>query len=470
MTRAVYRRAQLRRLFEPRSIAIVGMSPRTGAYGERTFHNLTQVGRFSGRIHFVNARYDRIGDAPCHPDLRALPEVPDCVVIALPRELAEPVIAECAEIGAGGALLYASGYAEVDDPERAAQQARLASIARGSGLRVLGPNCLGFVDHWRGTAASFTGVSMAGALQSHAIGVVSQSGALAFALNQAVDRGVSIGAVLTAGNACDVDVADEIAFLAEDPRCRAIACLFEGLAAPERLAEAAAIAWTYGKPVVAYKIGRGPQGAGAARAHTGTVAGEYADWAALFERAGIVAVDDAEALIETAAFLAKAPAPRAAGVAVAATSGGAAIMAADMAESFGVNLPQPAPETLAVLREHVPEYGSLRNPCDVTGQVTGNPASLTAVCNALMSDPAYGTVVMPYPQINAAAAQRNTVLSEIAGTHGKVACNVWLSEWREGPGAREAEALPHLAVFHSMRRCFAAIAAWHRREAYARRR
>jgi acyl-CoA synthetase (NDP forming) len=469
MSRNVYRRAELLRLFEPRSIAIVGMSSRAGSYGERSFDNLVRVGGYVGRIHFVNARSDRIGDAPCFPDLKSLPEVPDCIIVAVPREAAEGVMEEAAALGVGGAVLYASGYAEVGLAERIAQQERLTAIARGSSLRIVGPNCLGFHNHWAGIAATFTGVSIARDIPPHAIGIVSQSGALGFAFNQAVERGVSIGALFTAGNSCDVDIADEIAFLAEDPRCKAIACLFEGLPDPERLRQAVQLAWDNDKPVVVCKVGLTPEGIAASRVHTATPAGEPAQWQALFEETGLIAVDDAEALIETASFFAKAPAPTRSGVAVAATSGGASIMCADKAVRHGVPLTQPNEATLAVLREHVPDFGSTRNPCDVTGQVTGNPASLTAVCNALMSDPAYGALVMPYPQVNAASGQRNLLLSDIAAAHGKMGCNIWLSEWHESPDAIEAERLPRVAVFRSTERCFATLAAWHRRAARRQR-
>lgn len=463
ISRDVYRHADLQRLFAPRSIAIVGISERPGSYGERTLHNLIQ-GKFPGHIHLVNARYDRIGALPCHPDLKSLPEVPDCVVLAVPREAAEAVITECAELGVGGVVLYASGYSEVGLSERIAQQDRLTAIARAGNVRIIGPNCLGYLNHCDRIAATFTQVNTPTILEDHAIGLVSQSGALGFGLSQAVERGVSVGMLLTAGNSCDVDIADEIAYLAEEPRCKAIACLFEGLFDPERLMQAAELAWKNDKPIVMHKIATGAAGIEAALKHTATPAGSDAAWRAAFKRAGIVTVDDLDALIETASFFAKAPQPRARGVAVASTSGGAAIMAADKAAHYGVPLPQPEEATLQVLREHVPEYGSVRNPCDVTGQVTGNPASILAVGNALMSDPNYGVVLLPYPQINATSAARNTTLSEIAGTHSKMACNVWISEWREGPGAIEAERLPHLAVFRSMDRCFAAIAAWHARE------
>jgi acyl-CoA synthetase (NDP forming) len=139
-------------------------------------------------------------------------------------------------------------------------------------------------------------------------------------------------------------------------------------------------------------------------------------------------------------------------------------MSADAAELHSVPLPQPTDKTLEVLRAHIPEYGSVRNPCDVTAQVTSNQASILAVGNALMSDPNYGVVVMPFPQAYPASGGRNKVFSEIAESHGKMSCNVWISEWPSGPGSREGEELPRMAIFRSMERCFGTLAAWHKRE------
>jgi len=458
LSRPVYRHSDLHRALSPRSIAIVGASTRTGSFGERALHNLA---RFEGEIYLVNAKYERIGERVCYPSVSALPTVPDCVVITVPREAVTAVVAECAALGVGGAIIFASGYTETGKPERTREQEALSAIARASGLRIFGPNCIGWVNYLCGALVSFLPYPRLDEPRAQSIGLVSQSGALAQSLAQAIEHGTSFSHVFTSGNSCDVDAADLVAYLAEDPACKVVACVFEGLADPRRLLDAAALCWAADKPLLIHKLATGEQGAAAALSHTGSLAGSDAAYRAAFERAGAIVVDHFEALIETAAFFAKAPAPSARGVAVVATSGGAAIMAADKAEIHGVSLPQPAPAVRAVLETHIPDFGSARNPCDVTAQVINDLQSLTACGEALMTDPAYGVVVMPQPFAYDVATPRSELFAELARRHGKIACNVWLSEWLEGPGARVCETNPHIALFRSMDRCFAAIAAWH---------
>ena len=147
------------------------------------------------------------------------------------------------------------------------------------------------------------------------------------------------------------------------------------MATPERLLLAAENAWAADKPLVIFKMATGEQGAAAAMSHTGSLAGSHASYRAVFQRAGAVLVDDFEALMETAAFFAKAPPPKAHGAAVVAASGGAAIMAADRAEQHGVPMPQPAPEVRTILVSRIPEFGSARNPCDVTAADSERPRS-----------------------------------------------------------------------------------------------
>ena len=177
------------------------------------------------------------------------------------------------------------------------------------------------------------------------MGIISQSGALGMALAQGVMRGLSVSHVLTSGNSCDVDMADFVNYLATDPDALSIACVFEGMATPDRLLLAAENARAADKPLVIFKIATGEQGAAAAMSHTGSLAGSHASYRALFRHAGAIVVDDFEALMETAAFFAKAPPPTAPGAAIVAASGGAAIMATDRAEQHGVPMPQPIPES-----------------------------------------------------------------------------------------------------------------------------
>jgi acetate---CoA ligase (ADP-forming) len=459
--RPLYRYAELHRVLAPHSVAIIGASPRAGSFGERLQANL--AGHYAGRVHLVNAKYAEIGGQPCYPNLAALPESPDCVVVTVPREVAEPVVVEAAERRAGGVVLFASGYAETGKAERIAAQQRLTAIARESGMPVIGPNCLGFVNYGLKARLSFSDYPAPRPPRAAAVGIASQSGALSQSLAQAVEYGCAVSHAFSAGNQSDVDVADLVAYLVEDDACRAIACVFEGMAEPERLLAAAELAWRAGKPLLVHKIATGRLGAEAAVSHTGSLAGSNTAYLAAFERAGMILVPDFEGLMEAAAFFAKAPAPKAPGVAVVATSGGAAIMAADKAERHGVPLPQPSAPVREVLLTHVPDFGSPRNPCDVTAQVVNNPASLWACGEALMSDSAFGALVVPQPVAFDFHIPRIAAFSELSAKYDKITCNVLVSQWPQGPATREAEEDPHVALFRSMERCFATLAAWHRR-------
>jgi len=458
--RSVYRHAELDRVLNPRSIAIVGASPKAGSFGDRVLGNLAG---FDGDIYLVNSRYERVGERRCFPSLASLPAVPDCAAVTVPRESAEQIVREAARVGAGGVILYASGYAETRLPERIEQQQRLGDIARESGLKILGPNCLGIANYLRRARITFSEYPAPREMRGISVGIASQSGALSLSLAQAIECGASVSHAFSAGNQADVDVADLVAYLANEPSCQAIACSFEGMQHPERLLQAAQIAWRNGKPLLVNKIATGTLGAAAAISHTGSLAGSDSAYRAAFERGGAIVVEEFTGLMEAAAFLAKAPPAKARGVAVIATSGGAAIMAADQAELHGVSLPQPSEEVRGVLESNIPDFGSARNPCDVTGQVVNNPQSMWACGQALLSDPAYGALVVPQTLAHDSHKPRLAAFSQLSGQYGKITCNVLLSGWLQGPGTWDAEVDPHVAQFRSMDRCFRTLAAWHRR-------
>ena len=460
-TRTPFMHDDLVRLVDPRTIAIVGMSPRAGAFGMRSFENLQH---FGGEVFFVNGKYDRIADRPCYASLSVLPEPPDCVVLVVPKDGVEALLVEAAEVGAGGVIVYAAAYGEMVEGDGQAAQDRIASIARKRNLRVLGPNCIGLVNNI--TRAGMTFMPDYGKLP-HRIGpvaIVSQSGALGYALLQAAERGRGFSHFISAGNSCDIDVADLIAFLADDPGCASIICVFEGVRDAAKLVAAGERARLAGKPVVVYKLGASVSGALAARSHTGALASSHAAMLALFERAGFVVVDDFEALVEMAHFLARAGQPSARGVAVVSGSGGAGVIAADKAEKYGVPMPQPLEATTKLLRTIVPAFGAARNPCDPTGQMLNIPESFTLCISALLEDPQYGALVLPqslsHPEVT---IERYAQIRALADKYGKPIVVVWLTEWLQGPGADLFESDERLSLFRSMDRCFAAIAAWHAR-------
>lgn len=456
---SLYAPESLRRLLHPSRVAVMGASPRPGSFGERAVRYLSQ---FDGTTYAVNPKYTEVAGTRCYPSLADLPQVPDCAFIVANRDAVQDMVMACAEAGVGGAVIFAAGYAETGIEERVRDQERLRDIAARSGLRLIGPNCVGLFNFGTGMCGSFSSIEMPRPRAHGVVGLVSQSGALGISASQAVNHGVSLSHLLTAGNSCDVDVADLVAYLADDPTCQSIACIFEGMAHPLRMVAAARHAWARGKPLVILKIATGEHGAQAAKSHTGALAGSDRAYRAAFAEAGAIVVDDHEALLETAAFFAKAGLPQSDGVAIISTSGGAGILCADKSEKYGVHLPKPGPEAAQVLDEHIPEYGSTGNPCDVTAQVMTNPASLAAVGNALLEDPRYGCVVHPVVQAAAYSTPRLAAFNAMGLAHGKPICIVWTPGWLEGPGAQEVAEMPATALFHSTERCFAALAAWHR--------
>jgi acyl-CoA synthetase (NDP forming) len=456
LSRPLRRHQALERLLHPVSIAVIGASPRPGAFGAAVLRNL---GGYKGRVYPVNARYQEIGERACYPSIGAVPEPVDCALIATAREAVEPIVLECVAAGVGGAIVFASGYAETGRAERIAEQARLAAIARESGMALLGPNTVGTVNALIGAAITFMDITPVPPPAPRAIGLVSQSGALGMALAQAVTRGVPFSHVLTSGNSCDIDMADLTAYLVDDPACAVIACLFEGMSEPDRLLAAAELACQADKPLVVYKMATGEEGAAAALSHTGSLAGSNAAYRAAFRRSGVILVEDYESLIPTASFFAKAPKPSAPGVAIIAASGGGAIMAADRAQQHGVPLPQPNEQVRAILEARIPEFGSARNPCDVTAQVISDPNSLVVCVEALLGAPEYGALAMPAVYSSEASKRFIPVYDELAGRYGKIICSPWQSEWRDGPGAKEREQARNIALFPTVNSCFAALAA-----------
>jgi acetyl-CoA synthetase len=457
MQRSLYRHNDLVRVLAPRSIAVVGASPTPGTLGYRTIQNLA---RFAGRIHLVNGRHQEILGRPCHPDLESLPEVPDCVVLAIPREATEQAVEECARLGAGGVVIFASGYAEMGTEDRVSAQQRLQHIAGESALRVIGPNCTGFANHVIGVTAGFAEFAES-TVRSAAVGLITQSGALGLALSQAAVHGVSFSHVLTCGNSCDVDVADLISFLADDPACSAIACQFEGLSDPARLIEAAERARAAGKPLVMCKIGKGATGRSAVAFHTATEPGDAVRYRDSLSNAGAILVEHFDALVETAGFFAKFPRPLqpdAGGLAILSSTGGGAIIVADCADECGVPLPQPGEDTLAILRKHIPDFGAARNPCDATAQATRYPDTLLQSAKALLQDPAFGVLLIPLSRVH--NVQLFLDIGKLGREAGKPVGIVWLSQWLEGPGIADLEADPGLFIFRSARNCLSAIASW----------
>lgn len=460
MRRSVYSYRQMRRLVAPETVAIVGLSQKPTSFGARTAANMAH---FTGRTFGVNPAGGTIHGIDCFPTVAEIPAPVDCAVLAVPMAAVEGVVEQCAAARVGGCIIFASGFAETGLADRIALQQRIADIGRAADMRIVGPNCFGLINNMSRGGMSFSGRYGASPGRNGPVGIVSQSGGLAQALAQVTERGGAYSHFLAAGNSADVDVCDLVSYLAGDDDCRVIACIAEGLKDGNRLLEAADSARAAGKPIVMYKIATGSAGAKAAMSHTGTLAGSNAAYDAAYARAGIVKADNIEDVYPMAAFFAKAGRPRAEGVAAVAASGGACVITLDKAEAAGVAMPPLAPQTRAILDRHVPDYGSVANPCDITAGVASDGAAYSACVEAMLADPSYSSVVVMLPSISETLTPRNLAMfSALAEKAAKPVCFSWMSEWRDGPGAEATEADPHVALFKSTEQCFQTLAAWHR--------
>lgn len=385
--------SSLTRLFNPRSIAIVGASATPGKIGAMPVSLLRQHG-YDGRILPINPRAESIQGLPAAPDLAALGGEADLVILAVPAALAAQALEQARPGQVGGAVVFTSGFSETG-AAGAAMQEQLCAIARERGIRLLGPNCLGYMNVRRNIYATFSPAPANGTVAPGGIGMVSQSGAFgAYAYCMARDRGLGLSHWISTGNEADVDVADCIEWLARDADTRVIMTYMEGCRDGDKLRRALSAAREAGKPVVVTKIGRTQAGAQAAASHTAALAGDDAVYDALFRQYGAVRARTIEEFFNLGYALDTwKQLPQGKRLGIFTISGGVGALMADDAQDAGLSLPEPAAHAQARLLERVP-FASGRNPVDVTGQVVSEPGLLLATAEDMLADGRYDALAV----------------------------------------------------------------------------
>ena len=457
--RALYHHDDLRRLINPGVVAVVGASETRGSFGERTLANMAG---FTGKVFAINPKYRNLLGRPCVPSLADMPESPDCVVLCVARPMVEGMIEAAAAVKAGGVIVYASGFAETAKPDRIEAQQRLIELSQRTGVRVVGPNCVGLANTGSSAGLNFMPDYAGMGHRRGPIGIVSQSGALGYTVLQGMQRGIGFSHYLAAGNSCDVDVCDFISYLAEDDDTKSIICLLEGVKDGGRFLQAARKARDAGKALIVYKTGNSETSSKAAMSHTGTMVGSVVAYQTAFEETGAIAIDDLEAVLETASFFAKTGAPTGGrGVGILSTSGGAAVICADKAEAHDVPLPALEAKTAKALHEVVPDFGSVANPSDLTAEVLKTSETFGFCLDAFMNDAGFSALVMPmiFAHASSSGARAPTIVEAAARTDRPLAV-VWMNEWYQGPGSELLDADPRVCMFRSADRCFATLRAW----------
>ena len=400
----------VRAFLEPRSVAIAGASARVGTIGHALVANVKGNG-FTGPIYPINPRAAEIEGLRTYPSVSAVQAPIDLAIVAVPAAAVEEVVGDCARAGVHGVVVISAGFAEVSAAGRAAQQ-RLKDLVRSSGMRMVGPNCLGVLN--TDPAVSLNGTFASGWPPAGNVGMSSQSGALGLAILDYVRTlNVGISTFVSVGNKADVSSNDLLCYWAEDPRTEVIVLYLESFGNPRRFARIVPeIARR--KPVVAVKSGRSAAGKRAATSHSAALASLDVAVDALFEQAGVIRTNTLEELFDVAALLATQPVPAGPRVGVVTNAGGPGILFADACEAHGLRLPELAPETLDTLRGFLPPQAGLANPIDMIASAT--PEQYVMAMQAVGNDPGVDTLVVIYiPPMVSRAEDIAQAIAEGAG-------------------------------------------------------
>jgi acetyltransferase len=286
------------KLFTPRSVALIGATPRPGSVGAVVARNLRRAG-FAGELMLVNPHRDTIDGLTVHPDVASLPQAPDLAIIVTPPDTVPGLVGELAERGTRAAVVITAGFGELGEQGASLQQAML-DAAKPHLMRIVGPNCVGIMVPRQGLDATFSHL----AAPAGDIAFISQSGAMITAmLDWALPRGIGFSNVVSLGDMADVDFGDMLDYLAADPHTRAILLYVEGITHGRKFMSAARAASRI-KPILVLKAGRSNAGGRAATSHTGVLAGADAVYDAAFRRAGMLRVATMAELFDAAETLA----------------------------------------------------------------------------------------------------------------------------------------------------------------------
>jgi acyl-CoA synthetase (NDP forming) len=395
MSKKAPARLSIARIFEPRRVAVFGASDDRGKWGGRIMHYLALHG-FKGEIVPLNPRRETVQGRKCYARIADAPPI-DVAVIAVPAAVVPQTVRDCAAAGVGCCVIITAGFAEAGAEGTAAQE-EIARISAETGMRLVGPNCLGLINLRNGMALTSARVLDVEKIIPGHIGLLSQSGALMLSVyNRAHDQGIGFSQLVSLGNQADLDICDFFEHMIADPVTQVICLHIEGLPDGRRLVELLDRAREAQKPVIVLKTGRSSEGEAAARSHTASLAGAYPVFAAACREAGAVLVDDPDVMVLTADFILRSGPSRGDGIGIVSSSGGMNGIVADRFADHGLRLARLNDATRDALRPvMLPDH--LDNPIDMgtrrqeVGEVRDIAAQLVA---AIAGDPDVGLIMIP---------------------------------------------------------------------------
>jgi len=413
--------SQLDPIFKPRSVAVVGASDDREKWGHATFEKAHSTG-FRGPVYPVNREQETVQGFRAYPSIKDVPDQVDLAVIVVPARFVPGVMRDCVEAGVRGAVVISAGFAETGPEGRRLQQ-EIVQIARDGGIRFVGPNCMGIFSSVSKINLAFGGMPPHGP-----IAFVSQSGTLGGYLFQAaLTKGYGFSKFISSGNQADLNVADYLEYLGQDPDTGGIVLYLEGVPEGRRFLEVAKRV-TREKPVIVYKGGRTSVGMKATMSHTGSLAGVDAIFEAVCRQAGILRGYEAMHPFDMVEAIASQPLPAGPRVAIIINGGGHTVTMGDACALAGLQVPDIDPETQADLRKYLwPHAPDPVNPIDTAGD--WRPMTISLLADRVASlDYIDGLIVQPpwsspgrYKNAELAKAAINAaeIIANIPGKYGK---------------------------------------------------
>ncbi len=413
----------LHRFFRPRNVAVIGATEAPGSVGRTILWNLISS-PFGGTVFPVNPKRPSVLGIKAYASVEELPAPVDLAVIVTPSTTVPGIIASCAKVKVPAALVISAGFKEAGAPGIELER-QVAEHARRSGMRIIGPNCLGVMSPTTGLNATFArGMARAGN-----VAFVSQSGALLTAiLDWSLREQVGFSGFVSTGSMLDVGWGDLIDYFGRDPKTKSILLYMESIGDARSFISAAREV-ALSKPIIVIKAGRSEAAAKAAASHTGSLAGSDEVLDAAFRRCGVLRVNTIAELFNMAEVLSKQPRPRGPGLTIVTNAGGPAVLATDALIAGGGELVQLAPETNAALDQVLPAAWSHGNPIDVLGDA--GPERYSKALEIAAKDPsAHGLLVILTPQDMTDPTLTASALQQYARLEGKPV----LASWMGGAG------------------------------------
>jgi acetyltransferase len=405
-------------IFSPRSVAVVGASERPGSVGRSVLWNLLSS-PFGGTVYPVNAKRSNVLGIKAYPNVSALPEKVDLVVVTTPADTAPAIIQESVELGVPGGIVISAGFKEFGEHGKQLE-AQISEIIRGK-MRLIGPNCLGVMNPVKGLNATFAHTIA----RSGNVAFISQSGALCTAvLDWSLRENVGFSAFVSTGSMLDINWGDLIDYFGSDPRTNSIVIYMESVGdARSFLSAAREVSLT--KPVIVIKAGRTAAAAKAAASHTGSMTGSDEVLDAAFRRTGVLRVNSIADIFFMSDVLAKQPRPRGKNLAILTNAGGPGVLATDALVAGGGELADLSPETMKAFDEFLPAQWSHNNPVDILGDA--EPERYAKALEVAAKDPAIdGMLVVLTPQEMTNPTQIAEKLKPYAKGLGKPVLASWM--------------------------------------------